>query len=75
MLKEPELRKALTKLAYADEWAKSLQDSHPDTEARAIALENFERERKILFEAVARVFPDTASLLAKTPTQHDLSWL
>ena len=74
-LKEPELRKALTKLAFADEWLASLKDSHPDTDARATALENFEKERHILLNAVAKVFPDTASLLGSETQQEACNWL
>jgi hypothetical protein len=56
-LKEPEVRKALTKLAFADEWATSLRESHPDSKARSLALDTFEAEVSLLRREIGKALP------------------
>ena len=41
---EPEFRKAMAKLQYADAWAHSLEESHAPGEDRDRLLENFWKE-------------------------------
>lgn len=76
LLSEPEMRKALTKLAFAKEWAQSLMDSHPDTEARSTALHNFEKERQQLESALGKVLPEFSLIRGNMPTcRRTHSWL
>lgn len=39
LLSRPDVRHHLSKLLYADEWAKSIAESHPVSEAREVTLE------------------------------------
>ena len=38
LLTRPDVRHHLSKLLYADEWANSIQESHPKSEAREVTL-------------------------------------
>lgn len=38
LLSRPDVRHHLSKLLYADEWAESIQESHPESEAREVTL-------------------------------------
>ena len=70
------MRKALTKLAFADEWAASLMDSHPDTEARTTALDNFEKERHMLQNALGKVLPEFSLIRGNMPPYRQTrNWL
>lgn len=56
-LKEPELKKALTKVAFTDEWAASLKESHPESEARTLALKTFKLEVSLLRREIGKILP------------------
>ena len=73
---EPEMRKALTKVAFAKEWAKSLRDSHPDSDARAQALVNFEEERRLLLQVLGKVLPEFSLIQGNMPVyRQSKTWL
>lgn len=57
LLLEPEVCKAISKLAWADEWAQSLQQSHPDTEQRRASVDTFWREVELLQQAFSQSLP------------------
>ncbi len=70
------MRKALTKLAFAEEWAQSLMDSHPETDARTIALDNFEKERQLLQGALGKVLPEFSLIKGNMPPYRQTqNWL
>lgn len=76
LTKEPEVRKALTKLAFAEEWAASLRDSHPESDAREAALANFEKERTLLVQNLSKAFPELSQAPgAMPPYQQAATWL
>ena len=79
LLQEPEVRKAVTKLAYAEEWATSLQESHPDSEARATTLAQFWKEVEVLRREVLRVAPGMQDIIEggkarEAALQFEHSW-
>ena len=53
----PEMRKHLMKVVHADEWAKSIEASHPDTPERKMALDTHWREVDVISRALAGKFP------------------
>ena len=61
-LREPEVRKALTKVAFANEWATSLRESHPDSEARNVALESFDAEVSFIRREIEAIFGGISSV-------------
>lgn len=70
------MRKALTKLAFAEEWANSLKDSHPDSDARGAALDNFEKERVLLHQVLGRAFPEYSLSKDNMPSyRQSQTWL
>ena len=56
-LLRPEMRKHLMKVVHADEWAKSIEASHPDTPERKMALDTHWREVDVISRALAGKFP------------------
>lgn len=62
-LMEPELRKALTKVAFADEWATSLTESHPESQARTSTVNTFNAELSLLRTEIGRVLPGYDTLI------------
>lgn len=52
-LLRPDLRRHLAKLLYADEWAESIRESHPDTPARGDAIGQHWREVDLIQSALA----------------------
>ena len=61
---EPEFRKGLAKLQYADAWAQSLRESHADSPARAAMLEDHWREVELLRGAAQRLGGDAVERVA-----------
>lgn len=58
------MRKHVCKLAYADEWAGSIQDSHPDSSARRATLDAHWKDVGIIRNALDGVAPSLGTLLA-----------
>jgi hypothetical protein len=61
---EPEIRKGLAKLQYADAWAQSLRESHADSPARTAMLEDHWREVELLHGAAKKLGIDDVERVA-----------
>ena len=61
----PTLRRHLAKVVHAAEWASSIEDAHPDTPARAEALETHWREVGVIARALMRRAPRGMEAAAK----------
>jgi hypothetical protein len=58
----------MAKVRYAEEWARSLRESHPESHGRDLALEQFQWEVETLRKAFERVLgPDMEELLRRPP--------
>ena len=55
LLLRPDVRHHLSKLLYADEWAASIEESHPVSEARSVTLANHWDDVKKIKEALQSV--------------------
>ena len=57
----PDVRHHLSKLLYAEEWAKSIEESHPVSEARAVTLakhwEDVGKIKKVLHHVQNELLP------------------
>ena len=57
----PDVRHHLSKLLYAEEWAKSIEESHPVSEARAVTLakhwEDVGKIQKVLHKVQSELMP------------------
>ena len=53
----PGMRKHLTRLVHAEEWAASIAESHPDTPERTRALETHRREVDVIARAIGGRYP------------------
>lgn len=78
LLGEPELRKCLAKLAYADEWIQSLEESHAASAARTHVIDSFRDELKFLQEQLGPVFPDGVASkwkrISALYSKHSAAW-
>lgn len=55
LLRRPDVRHHLSKLLYANEWAQSIQESHPVSEARSATLAKHWDDVKKIKEALLNV--------------------
>ena len=55
LLVRPDVRHHLSKLLYAEEWAKSIQESHPVSEARSATVANHWNDVSKIKEALQNV--------------------
>lgn len=62
----------LTKVAFAEEWASSLKESHPDSQGRTLALDTFHTEVAFLKRELGKVLPDLNCLPG---SRADFSWV
>jgi len=57
----PDVRHHLSKLLYAEEWAKSIEESHPVSEARNVTLakhwEDVGKIQKVLYKVQSELMP------------------
>jgi hypothetical protein len=70
LLEQPEARKQLAKLRYADEWAQSLAESHPSTPALKLTQEQFWDEVRVLRSAFSGVLGHDLDDLLRRPDVH-----
>eukprot|EP00877_Chromochloris_zofingiensis_P012138 jgi/Chrzof1/7178/Cz02g13280.t1 len=56
-LMQPSIRQHVCRVVYADEWRRSIQQSHSASAARQAALEVFEHELDIIKTAMAKYMP------------------
>lgn len=77
-LLRPEIRKHVVKAALGGEWAKSIEESHPDSEARSIALQTHWREIDLLksaIEPVLRAAGISLEEFSQAASGAKISWL
>ena len=79
LLKEPDVRKSITKLVHAEEWKRSLHDSHPVSSARAQTTANFDQEIALLQQELGKFVPVVGELrgnqqLLETAQKQSYAW-
>ena len=63
LLQRPDIRQHLSKLLYAKEWAKSIAQSHPVSEARTVTLAKHWEDVDKIQQALGDVQQDLLPLL------------
>ena len=66
----PSLRKHIVKAVYRDEWAQSIQQSHPDTAARDAALQALHGDVAAIERVLAARFTGAQQLLTELRKEH-----
>lgn len=76
-LQHPELRKHIQKLYYADEWAQSIVDSHPESAATSSMLEQFHQELDAVRRAMSQLLPSARPITRgwRPPAIKQFAWL
>ncbi|GLC68387.1 hypothetical protein PLESTF_000685600 [Pleodorina starrii] len=73
-LMHPSVRQHVCKLVYASEWAKSLEESHGDSEARSAMLEQHHREVSIIQRSLGKYLP-VVEQMARGEIRPEMEWL
>ncbi|KAG2445831.1 hypothetical protein HXX76_000435 [Chlamydomonas incerta] len=73
-LMHPAVRQHVSKLAYAEEWARSLEESHGDSGSRAAMLEQHHKEVDIIRRSLAKYLP-VVEQLTKGQVAAPMQWL
>ena len=73
------MRKSITKLVHAEEWKRSLHDSHPASAARAQTMTNFDHEVALLQRELGKIVPVGGELsgnqqLHETAQKQEYAW-
>jgi hypothetical protein len=69
-LLEPSVAKHTAKAVYQDEWLASLLQAHPDTAARAAAVQTFTAEVQLIESVLEQRFPGARALIAELRSKH-----
>ncbi|KAG2451493.1 hypothetical protein HYH02_004091 [Chlamydomonas schloesseri] len=72
-LMHPAVRQHVSKLAYAAEWARSLEESHEDSATRAAMLDQHHKEVEIIRRSLAKYLP-VVEQLARGEVKLPMQW-
>ncbi|PNW74928.1 hypothetical protein CHLRE_12g504100v5 [Chlamydomonas reinhardtii] len=72
-LLHPAVRQHVSKLVYAEEWARSLEESHGDSDTRGAMLEQHHKEVDIIRRSLAKYLP-VVEKLAKGQVAAPMQW-